>query len=134
MSVRISRDTLVAVMAHADSGPAEEVCGLLFGDAGSIDAAVPTGNVAADPARHFEIDPAVLFVAIRAERGGGVRIAGHYHSHPGGSAIPSARDAAAAGQPGRLWLIVAGKEAALWRERPGGAVHGAFEAVQLVVE
>ena len=99
-----------------------------------ITAIIPTANVAADPADRFEIDPAALFAAIRAERAGGGRIAGHYHSHPRGAAIPSPRDAAMADVPGRLWLIVAGGEARLWRERPGGAVQNAFVAVRLVVD
>ena len=122
------------VLAHAAAEPDREVCGLLFGAADRIDSAAPAGNAAADPARHFEIDPAALFAAIRAERGGGPRIAGHYHSHPSGSAVPSTHDAAAAHEPGRLWLIVAGEYAALWREKPGGPVQGAFEPVQLVVD
>ena len=134
MSVRISRATLVEVLAHVAAEPDREVCGLLFGTADQIDSAEPAGNVAADPARHFEIDPAALFAAIRAERGGGPPIAGHYHSHPSGSAAPSVHDAAAAYQPGRLWLIVAGGDAALWREVSGGAVQGVFEPVSLVVE
>ncbi|HLZ78805.1 MAG TPA: Mov34/MPN/PAD-1 family protein [Sphingomonas sp.] len=134
MSVRISRATLGAVLAHAAAEPDREVCGLLFGAADRIDAAAPAGNAAADPGRHFEIDLAALFAAIRAERSGGPRIAGHYHSHPSGSAAPSARDAAAAHQPGRLWLIIAGDDAAFWREVPGGAVQGAFEPVRLVVD
>ncbi len=134
MSVRISRATLVEVLAHAAGEPDREVCGLLFGVADRIDSAAPAGNVATDPARHFEIDPAALFAAIRAERGGGPHVAGHYHSHRSGSPSPSARDAAAAHQPGRLWLIVAGEDAMLWREVPGGAVQGAFEPVRLVVD
>lgn len=124
----------MAVLAHAAAEPDREVCGLLFGDADRIDSVAPAGNVAADPARHFEIDPAALFAAIRAEREGGPRIAGHYHSHPSGSAMPSARDAAAACQPGRFWLIVAGDDATLWRELPGGTVLGAFEPARLVVD
>jgi desampylase len=35
--------------------------------------------------------------------------------------------------PGRLWLIVPSGEARLWRETPGGAMHGAFEPVELLV-
>ncbi len=96
--------------------------------------AVETANVSPDPSTTFEIDPAALFSAIRAERAGGPRILGHYHSHPNGSATPSARDAAMALQPGRLWLIVAAGEARLWREVPGGAMHGAFDPVELVVD
>ncbi len=91
-------------------------------------------NVAADPTRAFEIDPASLFAAIRAERAGGPPILGHYHSHPNGSPAPSACDAAMADRPGRLWMIVANGEATLWREVPGGPVQDAFKAVRLVVE
>lgn len=125
---------MVAVLANVAAKPAQEVCGLLLGDESRIDEARPAGNVAPDPARHFELDPATLFAAIRAERGGGARLVGHYHSHPNGSVEPSIHDAAAACRPGWLWLIVAGGEAALWRELPGGPVQGAFEAVRLVVE
>jgi len=93
-----------------------------------------TPNVATDPARAFEIDPASLFAAIRAARGGGPPVLGHYHSHSNGSPVPSACDAAMADRPGRLWLIVARGEARLWRERPGGPVQNAFEPVRLVVD
>ena len=133
MWVRISRETLVTILAEAGAAADREVCGLLFGDTDRIDEARAAGNVAVDPLHHFEIDPAALFAAMRAERSGGPRFVGHYHSHPSGSTEPSARDAAATCQPGRLWLIVADGEAALWRERPGGAVQGAFEAMRLIV-
>jgi proteasome lid subunit RPN8/RPN11 len=93
----------------------------------------PAANVSANPADSFEIDPAALFAAIRAERAGGPRVIGHYHSHPHGPAIPSPRDAAAAGEAGRLWLILGDGEAAAWRAMPGGAVAAAFEAVTLAV-
>ena len=95
---------------------------------------VETPNVSPDPATSFEIDPAALFAALRAERAGGPRLVGHYHSHPNGLASPSLRDAAMALQPGRLWLIVTAGATRMWREVPGGAVHGAFEPVELVVD
>ena len=134
MSVRISRALLQRILAHAAEAPEQEVCGLLFGDRQAVAAIEPTANVAPDPSRHFEVDPARLFAAIRAERAGGARLVGHYHSHPSGVSTPSATDATAAVQPGRLWLIVAGEEAAAWRERPGGPVQGAFEPVRLVLD
>ncbi|AOF95655.1 MULTISPECIES: M67 family metallopeptidase [unclassified Sphingobium] len=123
MSVTISsllRDRIVAVAA-ADDG---EICGLLLGQAGRIEAIAPAANVAADPARHFELDPAVLIAAHRAARSGGPKVIGHYHSHPSGVAIPSATDAACAMPDGTLWLIVAGEAVRLWRAQPGqgGAV------------
>jgi desampylase len=123
MSVTISslaRDRIVA-LAAADDG---EICGLLLGQAGRIEAIAPAANVAADPARHFELDPAVLIAAHRAARSGGPKVIGHYHSHPSGVAIPSATDAACAMPDGTLWLIVAGEAVRLWRAQPGqgGAV------------
>jgi proteasome lid subunit RPN8/RPN11 len=121
------------VLAHvrrAATGAAGlEVCGLLFGDDRRIEAAQACANVAEDPRRSFEIDPARLLAAHRAARTGGAKIVGHYHSHPSGSATPSARDAAAAAGDGAIWLIVAGTDVRAWRAVEGGSVHGNFEPV-----
>jgi len=114
-------DRIVALAAAAE----DEVCGLLLGAAaGQIMAIAPAANVAADPARHFELDPAALIAAHRAARSGGPSVIGHYHSHPSGVAIPSATDAACTTPDGTLWLIVAGEAVRLWRAQPGqgGAV------------
>lgn len=123
----IARRLLDHILGEAETAPGREICGLLFGDEGVIRDARPAANVAPDPRRHFEVDPQALFVAIRAERAGGPRMIGHYHSHPGGAPIPSARDLADA-EPGRLWLIIAHGTARLWRSRIGG-----FDPVALVV-
>lgn len=125
MSVTISsllRDRIVTLAAADD----REICGLLLGAAGCIEAIGPATNVAADPARHFELDPAVLIAAHRAARSGGPSVIGHYHSHPSGVAIPSATDAACAMPDGTLWLIVAGKEVRLWRAQAGQGGTVAF--------
>ncbi|MDB5706098.1 MAG: peptidase [Sphingomonas bacterium] len=103
---------------------------MLFGAAGRIETAEACPNVAPEPARAFEIAPAALFAAYRAARAGGPRPIGHYHSHPSGEAVPSARDAAQAMGDGALWLILTAREARLWvSARPG-----AFEPVALAVE
>ncbi|NIJ08885.1 proteasome lid subunit RPN8/RPN11 [Sphingomonas vulcanisoli] len=104
---------LARLLAEAAARPAQEVCGLLFGSPDRVDTAEPTANVADDPARTFEIDPATLLRAYKAARAGGPQVIGHYHSHPFGSAVPSDRDWAAA-EPGRLWLILADGAARLW--------------------
>ena len=113
MKVRISRDILEQIMSEAAADP-HEVCGLLLGEAGRIAESRPAANVAPDPARHFELDPAVLIAAHRAARAGGPQILGHYHSHPGGVPVPSATDAACAVADGSLWLIVGGGVTRLW--------------------
>lgn len=86
-------------------------------------------NVAPDPLRHFEIDPAALIAAHRASRAGGLAVLGYFHSHPNGLARPSATDARAAAGDGRIWAILAltqtapGRQDAtltLWRDTPSG--------------
>ena len=127
MAVRIARPVLRSLLHAGSATPDREICGLLFGSLHAIDHVQPTDNVAARPGDTFEIDPRALFAALRAERAGGDRLLGHYHSHPNGLAEPSPRDLAAA-EPGKLWLILGGGEARLWVMENGG-----FRELQLVV-
>lgn len=115
MEVRISSEALNAIRAHAAETPDREVCGLLLGEEGRITEALRTANLADDPRRRFEIDPRALIAAHRAERGGGPRLLGYYHSHPDGSAEPSAEDRAQAAYDGKLWIILSGTELRAWR-------------------
>lgn len=121
----IAKEVLAEILDHAAVSPVE-VCGLLFGTSDAIIGALPCRNVAPNPAIAFEIDPAQLIAALRAERAGGPRVVGCYHSHPSGDPTPSRRDAADAAPNGWLWLIVAGAEAALFRAVAGGKLHGRF--------
>lgn len=129
MRCRISRSVLDAIRAAAAADPTREVCGLLFGTAREVTGWCAATNVADHPERLFEIDPRTLVAAYRAERNGGPPVAGCYHSHPGGNAAPSALDAAMAAADGRLWLIVAGGRATLWRAVADGRIHGRFDPV-----
>ena len=131
MVLEISSAVLDAILAESARSPGREICGLLFGSATRIEGHQSCRNVAADPRDSFEIDPAQLIVAHKAARGGGAQIVGCYHSHPGGSAVPSARDAAAAVPDGSLWLIVAGREAGMWRAVAAGKYEGRFDEVAL---
>ncbi|MGL1446678.1 Mov34/MPN/PAD-1 family protein, partial [Vibrio parahaemolyticus] len=71
MVVGISSELLDRLIAEAARAHPHEACGLLYGTGERIDDAEIVANVAADPARGFEIDPAALFAALRAERAGG---------------------------------------------------------------
>lgn len=133
MVVHISRDVLKQILAQAAAVPDAEVCGLLLGMGERIIEARVADNVADDPARRFELDPAVLIAAHRTARAGGAQILGHYHSHPGGSTEPSACDAAMAHVDGSLWLICAPDGGhALWRAGTAG-LHGRFTRCALEV-
>lgn len=109
----------------------DEICGLLLGREDAIEAILPAANVAPDPARHFELDPAVLIAAHRAARRGGPAVIGHYHSHPSGVAAPSETDRACAAPDGSFWLIVGGREATLWRAGPDAVVNVDFTEISL---
>ncbi|WP_404713584.1 M67 family metallopeptidase [Sphingomonas sp. MMS24-J13] len=114
------------ILAEAAASPDREVCGLLLGTDRRVQRIVPTGNVAADPSRAFEIDPAALFAALRAERRGGAGVIGHYHSHPNGRAEPSPCDLAAA-EPGKIWIIIGNGVARAWLAERNG-----FRELELV--
>src|SRR3546814_19812684 len=90
----------------AQHAPGMEIGGLLTSADGEIGQAVLAANVASDPRRTFEIDPAVLLAAHRRARSEGGLVLGHYHSHPGGRPKPSRRDAASALSEAAICIIV----------------------------
>ncbi|WNO52774.1 M67 family metallopeptidase [Stakelama saccharophila] len=130
MAPLITSATLRNLLLAARARPAEEICGILRGTNDVVRHAMATANVASRPADSFEIDAGALLRVHRLSRApGGFDILGCYHSHPGGRPAPSPRDAAAAAADGRLWLILGGDTARLWRAVSQGAVHGRFDPV-----
>lgn len=117
----------------AVAAPGEEVCGLLLGQSGQVQALLPARNVARNPSHSFEIDPATLLRAHREARGAGRRVIGHWHSHPNGRAEPSTRDAARAIENGQIWLIVAGGDITAWAARATGGAAASFDPVAIEV-
>jgi proteasome lid subunit RPN8/RPN11 len=116
MDIEVTRAVLDALREMSEAAHPHEACGMLLGDGSQITDVVPTRNVHPTPATHFEIDPQALIDAHRAERDGGPRIMGYYHSHPNGDARPSETDRAMAAGDGKLWAIVAGATVTLWRD------------------
>jgi len=127
MDVRVTREALAEMRAAANASAAE-CCGLLLGPDGVIEHARPAANVAADPLRHFEIDPQALVDAHRAARAGGPAVIGYYHSHPGGPAEPSATDRALAAHDGRVWAVVGRDGVKFWRDDEQG-----FEPLSTII-
>ena len=101
--------------SEASRAHPHECCGILLGEGDRITAIRPARNVHPRPATHFEIDPQALIDAHRAERGGGPKVLGYYHSHPTGLPEPSATDKASASGDGRIWAIISGDAVRLWR-------------------
>ena len=131
MRVQISRSLLDAIQHESVIVSPNEACGLLFGADGEVTGWQAAENVAETPELRFEIDPTRLFAALRAERQGGAKIAGYWHSHPSGDTGPSLADAEMAQPDGKLWLIVAGARASMWRSVAGGMMHDRFNPVEL---
>jgi len=129
-AVGISRAVFEALLADARATPGFERCGLLIGRGDRIAEVWPVRNVHPEPARHFELDPAALFAALRAARSGGPEVIGHYHFHPTGDCRPSATDRAAALGDDRLWLIISAEGWGLWRSVSDGD-SVAFVAIAL---
>ncbi len=121
--VRIGAGAARAIRSATVAAGPQEACGLLLGDTGLITDATRARNVATDPARRFEIDPAHLFETHRRARAGGPAILGCWHSHPNGRPGPSRQDAEGALIPGWLWLIaLPGGGFTLWRRSADGFV------------
>ena len=112
-SVRLTAAQLRAIERAAEAAYPEEACGLLVGrsapgGACRVSAVEASANVAEPPrARRFEVDPRLRLRLERALRDGPDSVVGVYHSHPDGSAEPSATDIAMIFEPAMVWLITA---------------------------
>ena len=119
MVIEVTSGAIATVRDEAARAFPYECCGLLLGTE-RIELALPAANVAPNPARHFEIDPAALIAAHRAARCGGPPVIGYYHSHPTGDARPSATDHGQAAHDGKIWAIVGGGDVTFWRDGETG--------------
>lgn len=129
--LRIMRSTRIASFRDGVYGPPHEKCGILRGRGERITAVDPAENVSDTPEVAFEIDPATLLAAYRAQRRPrALQVLGFFHTHPSGDPTPSIRDADCAAPDGKLWLIATSLQARLWRAVPDGAVHGRFDPVR----
>jgi len=122
MALRVTRPVLDRLHAEAAQAAPEECCGILLGCGALIDGLRPAANRAANPQRHFEIDPQALVDAHRAARDGGPHVLGYYHSHPGGIAAPSAMDRRQSAGDASVWAIVGEGGVTFWRDEEAGFV------------
>lgn len=89
-----ARDSLAL---EAESCYPEECCGILLGhvqgDQTIVERVAHAKNIArGSRKRNYQVDWKTLLKAARSTRNGKLRIVGYYHSHPGGSSIPSVHD------------------------------------------
>jgi proteasome lid subunit RPN8/RPN11 len=93
---------------HAAAVLPAECCGALIGASGAgrteIRTLIPVANAARRPDR-YRIDAATVLRLERQAGRTGLYVVGFYHSHPRGTAVPSAADLELA-CPGYLYLII----------------------------
>lgn len=106
-------EMLAQVIAHAQAGYPEEVCGLIAGRAGQAVGVYPARNVSPTPRVAYEMDAETLMRLVEWEDAG-VALLAIYHSHPQGPEGPSETDVAKAAYPDAAQIIVS----LLDRERP----------------
>ena len=115
-SWRLAESAHAQLICEARQAHPQECCGLLLGEQDRITHIHPTANIHPEPATQFEIDPASLIAAYKAERAGGPALVGYYHSHPNGRAEPSLTDRAHAAHDEKVWAIIADGEVRLFRD------------------
>jgi [CysO sulfur-carrier protein]-S-L-cysteine hydrolase len=104
--LRIARDLLDRIVAHAQDDAPDECCGLVGVVDGRAASVHPTENVVRSPLR-FEMDGMELFRAIDAIESAGEELGAVYHSHTRTAPEPSQTDVNfSANWPGIEWIIV----------------------------
>jgi len=134
MALHLSSSDWRQLLDWAETAGDHECCGLLRGKGDRVAAVELAQNVATDPERHFEIDPAILFSTGKDVRSGGIPVLGFFHSHPNGVAAPSPTDVAHAPPEQHIWLIIANDAITAWQPVIAGDRVTEFTPVTLLVE
>ncbi|MBK9341901.1 MAG: M67 family metallopeptidase [Dehalococcoidia bacterium] len=91
VAIRLKREHIDAMVAHALEDAPIECCGLLAARDGVVAAVRRAKNKEASPYR-FSIDPLETRKHEQAIDDAGMELAGFYHSHTGSHAVPSPTD------------------------------------------
>lgn len=91
VAIRLKREHIEAMVAHALEDAPIECCGILAAKDGAIAAVRRAKNKEASPYR-FSIDPLETRKHEQAIDDAGLELAGFYHSHTGSPAVPSPTD------------------------------------------
>ena len=107
-AVQSRRKVYGQLLEHARRQPHRECCGILAGQDGLITRAFPAKNIAADPARNYEIAPKEIARLMEELRERRLEFLGIYHSHPHwlDTNAPSPKDIALACYSEAIYFIV----------------------------
>jgi proteasome lid subunit RPN8/RPN11 len=132
--MRISRDLLDELLAHAREDLPNECCGMIGGRDGAAATLYRARNAFESPMR-FDVHPSDLFRIVEREiPAAGEQLLAIYHSHPASEAYPSQTDInMARGWPEPLWVICSLAEPDSPVVRAFAIAEGAVEEVGLAV-
>jgi proteasome lid subunit RPN8/RPN11 len=109
--MKIPRELIDEMVAHAREDLPNECCGMIAGSDGEASAIVRVENAAASPLR-YEMDPQGQYDALKTIEDGGAELLGIYHSHTRSAAYPSQTDVnQAVAWPEQLYVIVSLQDA-----------------------
>jgi proteasome lid subunit RPN8/RPN11 len=103
--MRISREMVEVLVAHALEEAPNECCGMIGGSDGRARSVYPAANAEASPLR-YSLDPADQFRIMREIEERGEELVAIYHSHTASVAYPSQTDVNLAFYPDAVYLIV----------------------------
>ncbi len=124
---------------HASECWPEEACALLVGSGDekgnrTVSKAVLSRNIAADPQRYFEVDPAVRIALEKELRGASDILIGVFHTHPDGEPIPSQADEQRIYEKQLSWLIAASNKKGIRSMEAYHPRHDAgFNKIQMTI-
>ncbi len=107
--ILLTQDVEELILRDSRKRLPEEACGVVAGRrSGRVKLALlalPCKNVSPVPEAEYEISPRELLEVAELIEEEGLEILGFYHSHPGGSPVPSAIDESRAVWEGASYLI-----------------------------
>jgi [CysO sulfur-carrier protein]-S-L-cysteine hydrolase len=129
--VRISRQLLEEVIAHAQAEAPKECVGMIASRDGQAVAVHRARNSAGAPKLRYEIDPKEQYRLEMGIEDDGLELGAIYHSHPRTEPEPSPTDVNLAMHPHALYVIVglggAEPEVRAWRIADGEVAEAALE-------
>lgn len=103
--IRVRKEVLEHLIAHARKELPIEACGYLAGSNGTVTVHYEMRNIDNSP-EHFSFDVQEQFAVMKDVRSKGLTILAVYHSHPATPARPSPEDIKLAADPDISYMIV----------------------------
>ncbi len=130
--MRIARELVDEIVAHAREEAPNECCGVIGGADGRATSVRRGENLHASPLRFEIADPIKLLNAIESD---GEELVGIYHSHTRSAPLPSQTDVNLARLwPDQLWVICGLVDPSQPEVRAFSITDGSVEEVELTVE